>query len=97
MTYTRGKVLYISHLYVFTLLIQLILILHPFPPPTPSFVPSTSLRPQLHPMPPRNFLFKHRVHEFMLLYDAQTREFRGLDGYGVHGAAAAGYVLDLGG
>jgi hypothetical protein len=46
-------------------------------------------------MPPSDFLLEHLIHELMLLYDAQALELCGLDFNGVHGAAAAAYVLDL--
>jgi hypothetical protein len=46
-------------------------------------------------MPLRNLLLEHLIHKLMLLYNRQPLEFGRLDFNGVHGPAAAAYVLDL--
>ncbi len=82
----------------------------PQPPPLPSLSPThrpppntsrhdqptlRSPRLQLHPMPPRNFLSQHLIHQPMLPHHAQPREPARLDLDRVHGPAPARYVLHL--
>lgn len=66
---------------------------HDQPPHTTPTLRSPRL--QLDPMPPRNLLPQHLIHQPMLPHHAQPREPARLDLDRVHGPAPARYVLHL--
>jgi hypothetical protein len=61
----------------------------------PTSQQSRRLRPQLHTMPLRNLLLEHLIHKLVLFYHRQPLKLGRLNFNGVHGPAAAAYVLDL--